>query len=179
MQQTTIQKITTEEIKHLQINYSISDTCFGAMLTAATSKGLFYTGFATLDKDSFSDLKSHLPQADFVQQSDVFQEQAVAFVNKKTKHLPLLHLKGTDFQIAVWNALLKIPFGEKVTYQDIASWIGSPKACRAVGTAIGKNPVSVLIPCHRVIQSSGGLGGFYWGIEVKKRILLSECSVYN
>jgi len=70
--------------------------------------------------------------------------------------------------------LLKIPFGKRVSYQDIALQIGKPKAYRTVGSAIGKNPVSVLIPCHRVVQSSGGLGGFYWGVEVKKRILEKE-----
>jgi len=174
MSPSAIQKITPEEIASLQINYSISDTCFGSMLTAATPKGLFYTGFAQLDKDAVADLKSRLPRADFVQQNDVFQKQAVEFLDKKTRQLPPFHLKGTDFQIAVWNALLKIPFGELVTYQDIAASVGKPKACRAVGTAIGRNPVSVLIPCHRVIQSSGGLGGFYWGIAVKKRILERE-----
>jgi len=174
MQHPLIQKVTSEELPHLRINYSVSDTCFGKMLFAATEKGLFYAGFAELGKDVFTDLKSRIPQADFVQQSDIFQQQAVDFLNNQTKQLPPFHLKGTDFQIAVWNELLKISFGQLVTYQDIALRIGKPKACRAVGSAIGKNPVSVLIPCHRVVQSSGGLGGFYWGLDVKKMILEKE-----
>jgi len=174
MQNTIIQKVTMDEILHLQINYSVSDTCFGNMLTATTHRGLFYTGFADLDKDAFADLKKRMPQANFIEQSDVFQQQAVDFLNNKTKQLPPFHLKGSDFQLSVWKALLKIPYGQWVSYQDIASWIGKPKACRAVGSAIGKNPVSVLIPCHRVVQSSGGLGGFYWGLEVKKMILDKE-----
>ena len=169
-----IQKITAAETTHLPINYCISDTYLGSILTASTPKGLFYVGFAGLENDAFADLKNRLPNADFVQQSDNFQQQAVDFLNKKTTQMPPFHLKGTDFQIDVWNALLQIPFGQVVAYQDIALRVGRPKACRAVGSAIGKNPVSVLIPCHRVIQSSGGLGGFYWGLDVKRRILESE-----
>jgi len=161
-------------MQRLRINYSFADTSFGKMLTAATDKGLCYAGFAEWNKDAFADVKSRMPQVDFVQQSDVFQQQAVDFLNNLTKQLPPFHLKGTDFQIAVWNALLEIPYGKLVTYQDIASQIGKPNACRAVGAAIGKNPVSVLIPCHRVVRSSGGLGGFYWGLDVKKMILEKE-----
>ena len=174
MQNTVIQKVTTDEIRNLPINYSVSDTRFGNMLTAATAKGLCYTGFADKGKDAFADFKKRVEKAYFMEQSDVFQKQAIDFLNKKTNQLPPFHLKGTDFQIAVWNALLNIPLGKLVTYQDIASQIGKPKACRAVGSAIGKNPVSVLIPCHRVIQSSGGLGGFFWGLDVKKMILEHE-----
>ena len=174
MQQAVIQKVTISEMQDLRINYSFSSTCFGKMLIAATNKGLFYTGFAELDKDAFIDLKSRIRQADFVQQSDVFQQQAIDFLNNQTTKLPPFHLKGTDFQIAVWNILLEIPFGKLLTYQDIALRIGKPKACRAVGSAIGKNPVSMLIPCHRVVQSSGKLGGFYWGLDVKKMILDKE-----
>ena len=174
MQNTIIQKITADEMPHLQINYSVSETCLGSMLIASTDKGLFYTGFTFTDRDAFTDLKNRAAEAHFVQQSDDFQQQAIDFLNKKSTQLPPFHLKGSSFQIAVWEALLNIPYGQKVTYQDIASWIGKPNACRAVGSAIGKNPVSVLIPCHRVIQSSGGLGGFYWGLDVKKKILDSE-----
>ena len=174
MQNTIIQKITADELLHLQINYSVSETCLGSMLIASTAKGLFYTGFTFTDKDAFMDLKKRAAVEQLVQQSDDFQQQAIDFMNKKSTQLPPFHLKGSSFQIAVWEALLKIPYGQKVAYQDIASWIGKPSTCRAVGSAIGKNPVSVLIPCHRVIQSSGGLGGYYWGLDVKRMVLDSE-----
>ena len=172
----TILKITTAEICILKLNYSISNTSFGEMLISSTEKGIFYAGFANENKNVLADLKNRLPQANFTEKSDAFQQQAFDFLNGKTKQIPPFHLKCTDFQVDVWNALLKIPCGQRVSYQDIALQIGKPKACRAVGSAIGKNPVAVLIPCHRVLQSSGGLGGFYWGLEVKKRILEKEKS---
>ena len=82
-----------------------------------------------------------------------------------------LHLKGTDFQLKVWETLLKIPFGNLSTYGTIAKQIEKPSASRAVGTAIGDNPVAFLIPCHRVIQSTGTLGGYMWGIDRKQAII--------
>ena len=82
-----------------------------------------------------------------------------------------LHLKGTPFQIKVWNALLQIPSGALKSYAHIAGEIGDPNASRAVGTAIGSNPVAYLIPCHRVITSSGQPGGYHWGIDRKSAII--------
>jgi methylated-DNA-[protein]-cysteine S-methyltransferase len=79
--------------------------------------------------------------------------------------------KGTDFQKSIWNSLLEIPFGQTVSYAKIASNIANPKAVRAVGSAIGANPVSIIVPCHRVIGSDGSLTGFAWGLEVKKKLL--------
>ncbi|MDR0811459.1 MAG: methylated-DNA--[protein]-cysteine S-methyltransferase [Paludibacter sp.] len=83
-------------------------------------------------------------------------------------------ISGTDFQVAVWNALLAIPRGETRTYKQIAEQIGHPSAVRAVANAVGDNPVSYLIPCHRVIRTDGGIGGYRWGVEIKKRILKFE-----
>jgi methylated-DNA-[protein]-cysteine S-methyltransferase len=80
-------------------------------------------------------------------------------------------IKGTDFQKTVWNALLEIPYGQTVSYAKIAAGIGNPKAVRAAGSAIGANPVSIIIPCHRVIGSDGSLTGFAWGLELKKKLL--------
>ncbi|MCG8579588.1 MAG: methylated-DNA--[protein]-cysteine S-methyltransferase, partial [Bacteroidales bacterium] len=87
-----------------------------------------------------------------------------------------LHLKGTAFQLKVWDALLKIPAGELATYGDIAHSIDKPSAQRAVGTAIGSNPVAYLIPCHRVIRASGAIGGYRWGIVRKKAMIAWEAS---
>ena len=90
--------------------------------------------------------------------------------NRKAFTIPL-HLVGTDFQLQVWNELLKIPFGETATYGEIAAALQNPKAYRAVGTAIGDNPVAVLIPCHRVLRTDGTLGGYHWGLEHKVQLL--------
>ncbi|HLW10458.1 MAG TPA: methylated-DNA--[protein]-cysteine S-methyltransferase, partial [Fermentimonas sp.] len=85
-----------------------------------------------------------------------------------------LHIKGTDFQLKVWKTLLEIPLGKLSTYEEIAQHIQKPKAARAVGTAIGSNPIAFLIPCHRVIQASGGLGGYMWGEKRKTAIIERE-----
>jgi AraC family transcriptional regulator, regulatory protein of adaptative response / methylated-DNA-[protein]-cysteine methyltransferase len=85
-------------------------------------------------------------------------------------------VKGTNFQIQVWRALLKIPFGDLITYQNLATTLGCPTAARAVGNAIGGNPIGYLIPCHRVIRASGELGGYRWGSERKLSILGWEAS---
>ncbi|HLW30052.1 MAG TPA: methylated-DNA--[protein]-cysteine S-methyltransferase, partial [Brumimicrobium sp.] len=82
-----------------------------------------------------------------------------------------LHIKGTDFQLKVWKTLLEIPLGKLSTYGEIAQHIQKPKAARAVGTAIGSNPIAFLIPCHRVVQSSGGIGGYMWGADRKVKII--------
>jgi AraC family transcriptional regulator of adaptative response/methylated-DNA-[protein]-cysteine methyltransferase len=90
----------------------------------------------------------------------------------------LLYLKGTAFQIKVWEALLKIPTGKLSTYGKIATSVGYPKAQRATGTAIGKNPITYIIPCHRVIAQNGKMGGFYWGIDKKVDLLNAENAGY-
>ena len=85
-----------------------------------------------------------------------------------------LHLIGAPFQIKVWEALLRVPSGHVTTYSEIAGAIGHPKAVRAVGTAVGRNPVSWLIPCHRALRKSGALGGYHWGLPVKRALLAWE-----
>ena len=85
-----------------------------------------------------------------------------------------LALMGAPFQIKVWEALLRIPSGHVTSYGEIAAAIGNPKAVRAVGTAVGRNPISLLIPCHRALRKSGGLGGYHWGLPVKRAILAWE-----
>ena len=84
---------------------------------------------------------------------------------------------GTDFEIRVWETLLRIPFGKASTYSDIASHLGKPSAARAVGTAVGKNPISFVVPCHRVLGKSGGLCGYHWGLTRKRAILGWEAGV--
>jgi len=118
-------------------------------------------------------LNAKFPNAEIQQKFDVLQQNVLfIFQNDWTKLNKIkLHLKGTHFQLKVWESLLKIPMGKLSTYGNIAKHIGNPKASRAVGTAIGHNPVAFLIPCHRVVQSSGTLGGYLWGTTKKTAII--------
>jgi methylated-DNA-[protein]-cysteine S-methyltransferase len=96
------------------------------------------------------------------------------FAGKRRSFELPLSAKGTEFQKKVWDALLQIPYGKTVSYSEIAKTIGRPKACRAVGLANGKNPIAIIIPCHRVIAAGGGLGGYAYGLEIKKKLLEIE-----
>jgi AraC family transcriptional regulator of adaptative response/methylated-DNA-[protein]-cysteine methyltransferase len=159
--------------EHLQIKYSFANTIFGNILIATTQKGVCYIAFVEDAAVGFTNLQAHYPRANFIQQTDELQLQALSIFSKDWQHLPQikLHLKGTHFQLKVWEALLKIPMGQLTTYGNIANAINSPKASRAVGTAIGGNPVAFLIPCHRVIQATGNIGGYMWGATRKTAII--------
>jgi len=129
--------------------------------------------FAEDETIGFQDLKNKFPNAAFSIKLDIAQQNALfIFQNDWSKLSQIkLHLKGTDFQLKVWETLLKIPMGQLSTYGSIANQIEKPNASRAVGTAIGSNPVAFLIPCHRVIQSSGIFGGYMWGNTRKTAII--------
>ena len=158
--------------KYLRINYSFAESPFGALIIASTSKGVCHMAFENDDVKAFRDLQQKFPQATFQQKTDLFQQEAL-FIFRQSDRLPeiKLHLKGTGFQLKVWESLLKIPMGRLSTYGAIALQVGRPSAARAVGTAIGSNPVAFLIPCHRVIQSSGSFGGYMWGANRKAAII--------
>jgi AraC family transcriptional regulator of adaptative response/methylated-DNA-[protein]-cysteine methyltransferase len=172
-----IEGMTPGEYKNggekLSINYSFYDSLFGKLLIGSTTKGICYLMFSEEANHSLDDLKNRFPKAEFVQKEDDFQKRGVAFFtsdwhnNEKLK----LHLKGTDFQLKVWESLLKVPLGKLSTYGNIAEELKNPNASRAVGKAIGCNPVAFLIPCHRVIQTSGKLGGYMWGTTRKQAII--------
>lgn len=159
--------------KNLSINYSFAESPFGNIIVATTSKGVCYLAFEEDEAKSLSDLMAKFPNAHFQQKLDLLQQNALfIFQNDWSKlHEIKLHLKGTDFQLKVWESLLKIPMGKLSTYGQLAETIGNPKASRAVGTAIGSNPVAFLIPCHRVIQSTGTFGGYMWGPTRKAAII--------
>ena len=126
----------------------------------------------TGDVAALTDMMARWPNADFTQAPEKIEIWvATAFDQKQDTQL---HMIGAPFQIKVWEALLAIPSGNVTTYSEIASAIGNPRAVRAVGTAVGKNPISWLIPCHRAIQKSGGLGGYHWGLPVKRAMLAWE-----
>jgi len=159
--------------KNLSINYSFAESPFGSLLVASTAKGVCYMSFAENETKALTSLKEKFPNAFFQRKLDLLQQHALFIFQHDWSKLPeiKLHLKGTDFQLKVWESLLKIPMGQLSTYGAIAQQIGSPKASRAVGSAIGCNPVAFLIPCHRVIQSSGTVGGYMWGATRKTAII--------
>jgi AraC family transcriptional regulator, regulatory protein of adaptative response / methylated-DNA-[protein]-cysteine methyltransferase len=159
--------------KNLLINYSFAESPFGNLLVASTTKGICYMAFYYNKNTALNDLKQKFPSAVFQQKLDMLQQNALLIFQNNWSKLPevKLHLKGTGFQLKVWEALLKIPMGKLCTYGTIAEKIGHAKASRAVGTAIGSNPVTFLIPCHRVIQASGNLGGYMWGTTRKTAMI--------
>jgi AraC family transcriptional regulator, regulatory protein of adaptative response / methylated-DNA-[protein]-cysteine methyltransferase len=172
-----IEGMTPGEFKNggenLQINYSYAESPFGNILVASTLKGICYMAFADNEQQALTDLMQHFPKAQLKQMVDLIQQNALyIFTHDWSKLNQIkLHLKGTDFQLKVWEALLKIPMGKLSTYGTIAEEIKNANASRAVGTAIGSNPVAFLIPCHRVIQSTGTFGGYMWGPTRKTAII--------
>ena len=168
----TVEAMTPGEYKNqgknLTIYYSFLETIFGAACIASTDKGVCYIAFGDTEI-AYKELVEMFFHANFIHEVQPSHLQAVSFLqNPENAHNPLqLHIKGTDFQLKVWDALLKIPLGQLTTYSHISNHIGKPKANRAVGTAVGSNPISYIIPCHRVIRSSGELGGYHWGLDLK------------
>lgn len=160
--------------KNLVISYSFSESPFGSIIAASTEKGICHLMFYHSEAEALEYLKSKFPNARFKEEMNQQHEKAVnLFLEKGDNPEELkLHLKGTDFQLKVWSALLQIPSGNLSTYGDLAKRIEQPSASRAVGTAIGSNPVAFLIPCHRVIRQTGELGGYMWG-ETRKRVILA------
>lgn len=165
--------------KGLQIWYGFHDTPFGKSLIAKTSRGIcalhFLDGIDELNAERL--LRLEWEKAEIVRDQQATQDIGDRLCQPSIhgKHLTL-YVKGTNFQIQVWRALLKVPFGEIVTYQRLAKAIGRPGAARAVGNAVGSNPIAYLIPCHRVIRESGELGGYRWGLERKAAMLGWEAS---
>jgi AraC family transcriptional regulator of adaptative response/methylated-DNA-[protein]-cysteine methyltransferase len=165
----SIEGMTPAEFKNggrdLSIHYSFSNSPFGKLIVASTNKGICYMAFEEDSEVALSSLIKKFPNARIALGTDLFQQNALLIFQNDWSKLQAvkLHLKGTSFQLKVWESLLKIPMGQLSTYGKIASEIGRPNASRAVGTAIGSNAVAFLIPCHRVIQSTGTIGGYMWG----------------
>jgi len=165
----------------LAINYSYAETPFGHIIVASTPKGICYLAFADEHGTAFDDLQHQFPNAAYTQVTDVHQQNALFIFRKDWSQLSTikLHLKGTSFQLKVWEALLKVPMGGLSTYGGIAQKIESPLASRAVGSAIGDNPVAFLIPCHRVIRSTGEFGQYHWGATRKSAMIGWEAACIN
>jgi len=161
----------------LTIRWGWFDSPFGPALVMATERGLCGLGFAseTGPEATLADLQGRWPEADFIDDdARLAPLVAAAFGGGEPARL---HLIGAPFQIKVWEALLSVPSGHVTTYSEIAAAIGAPRAVRAVGTAVGRNPISWLIPCHRAIRKSGGLGSYHWGLPVKRAMLAREAAV--
>lgn len=158
----------------LTIRYGFHPTPFGEALLAETERGICGLSFVTGNgrAAAFKDLADTWPQAVLVEDEGGTATAVTQIFSPADRQAPLpLYLKGTNFQIQVWMALLRVPAGALVTYSTLARAAGQDKAVRAVGTAVGHNPIAYLIPCHRVIQKSGNLGNYHWGATRKKALI--------
>ncbi|MEZ5754857.1 MAG: bifunctional helix-turn-helix domain-containing protein/methylated-DNA--[protein]-cysteine S-methyltransferase [Paracoccaceae bacterium] len=160
----------------LTIGWGWFDSPFGPAIVMGTDKGLCGMGFAAEmgEQAAFDDLLHRWPKASYVEDPSMLRPWVQAAFGTAGQGSAPLHLIGAPFQIKVWEALMRIPTGHVTTYSEIAGSIGNPKAVRAVGTAVGRNPISFLIPCHRALRRDGNLGGYHWGLPVKRAILAWE-----
>jgi len=165
--------------------WGVSPSPFGLAVVTATDYGISGLGFADAETSidaAFADLANRWPNARFTR-NDARIAPLVSGIFQPTRwsaeHPVRLVLIGTDFEVKVWETLLKIPCGKATTYSDVARTIGRPTASRAVGAAVGKNPISFVVPCHRVVGSSGALTGYHWGVPRKRAILGWEAGVIS
>lgn len=173
----SLSKNKTPEVIH----YGLVPSDAGLMLIAASSSGVVALAFLGEQNESqaLADLRLNLRDVSFVRDDRAvakYAEAAGRFLAKgdAARNAISLDLRGTDFQKRVWEELMRLPSGAKATYSDIAQRIGMPRAVRAVATAIGDNPVSLFVPCHRVLRRDGSLGGYRWGLNVKQRLMNLE-----
>jgi AraC family transcriptional regulator of adaptative response/methylated-DNA-[protein]-cysteine methyltransferase len=166
-----VQPLIPSEIRNLLIYYSFADSPFARICLASTDQGLCSVSLVMgTDTQAFEALQKKFAGATFEATSKPIHFEFLKVLEKELVSLNF-HLLGTPFQLDVWNALLNIPFGGTTTYGALAAEIGRPKAFRAVGSAVGDNPIFYAIPCHRVLPASGGIGNYYWGPEIKKALL--------
>ncbi|MDD8023024.1 MAG: bifunctional helix-turn-helix domain-containing protein/methylated-DNA--[protein]-cysteine S-methyltransferase [Paracoccaceae bacterium] len=160
----------------LMLRWGRFESPFGPVLAVATTRGLCGLAFTaeTGFDAAFADLAARWPGASMHEAPEAIRPWVTAALTGRGE--AALTLIGAPFQIKVWEALLAIPSGQVTTYSEIAAAIGHPTAVRAVGTAVGRNPISLLIPCHRAMRKSGGLGGYHWGLPVKRAILAHEAA---
>lgn len=162
-----------------KITYGLHDSPFGQMVLGQSEAGLCWLGFMVQERkgDGLSRMEKFYPRATFVRDDVALKtlaEQVIKAWGQGREKEVSVDLRGTDFQRAVWRKLLQISRGQTLTYAQIANDIGKPKAARAVGSAVGENPVSLIIPCHRVLPASGGVGYYGWGSDMKEKMLRAE-----
>ncbi len=161
----------------LKIRWGWVDSPFGRALLMATARGICGLGFADEmgEAATMADLAGRWPNAALREDPDAIRPLAETAFGPGARPVPLAPI-GAPFQVKVWEALLSVPSGQVTTYSEIARAIGQPKAVRAVGNAVGRNPVGLLIPCHRALRKSGELGGYHWGLPVKRALLAHEAA---
>ena len=164
-------------INFSKITYQFKNSAFGQTLIMNSEMGLCGLSFCDdLGKDAvLADMKLRWPKASY-KKDTIFSDKEFRSILDKTKQVELC-LLGSKLQIQVWKALLKIPTGKVTSYTTLAKFIGKPKAVRTIATAIGKNPLCWLIPCHRVLRANGELGGYHWGLNVKRKMLNYESQI--
>lgn len=164
----------------LRIEYAIAKSPVGRLLVAATARGVcaVYLGDAGSDQTLVDALAGEYPSANVSQANGGVRrwiDVILQHLDGKQRHLELpVDVKATAFQHRVWQQLRAIPYGETRSYREIAERLGAPRAARAVGRACATNPISLIVPCHRAVREDGGLGGYRWGIDRKKRLLAHE-----
>lgn len=163
---------------NLNIQYDFSESPFGKMLIASTGKGICNLSFIEDEEGGEEMIRKSWANANVTKSKDKHIQDLEEILANNWQDLDevKLHIRGTEFQLKVWEALLKIPVGQLVTYSDVAQAIENPKASRAVGTALANNPIAYLIPCHRVIRKVGGIGEYRWGDIRKQAIIGWEAS---
>lgn len=162
-----------------KITYGFYNSILGEIIIAQSEEGLCWLGFMVegYKGNGYDRMVSHLPDTDLFHSNDHIEpigDRLMDVWGKGGVKDIDLDLRGSEFQKSVWQSLLNIPKGTIKTYGDIANEIGKPKAARAVGSAVGANPVSLIVPCHRIVQQSGGIGNFGWGVDLKRQILVAE-----
>ena len=178
----SVEAVTPGEFKRrgagLRIRYGFHASPFGECLLATTDRGICAMYFVTNGRKAvLNEVRQRWPGADFVLDPDSTSRYLNRIFprNNHRGKLPI-DLRGTNFQVKVWQALLEIPPGAVVPYEDLAARVGNPKATRAVGTAVGQNPIAFIIPCHRVIRKVGAIGNYHGGVERKRAILAWEAA---
>jgi AraC family transcriptional regulator of adaptative response/methylated-DNA-[protein]-cysteine methyltransferase len=170
--------------KGIDIRYGFHDCPFGRVLLMMTEHGICGLAFADPGQEqvALTDMRGRWPEATYKEDTARTAPQVARIFNplawKAEKPVRIVFI-GTEFETRVWQTLLKVPLGRATTYSDIASYIGNPKASRAVGSAVGRNPISFVVPCHRVLGRSGGLCGYHWGLTRKQAILGWEAGLVS
>jgi len=164
------------------IRYGFHPSPFGIALAMVTERGLAGLAFADPgeEKAALADMTGRWPRATYVEDSAATAPYVARIFDRgqwRAEQPLRVVMIGTDFEVSVWETLLKLPLGKATTYSDIASHLGRPSAARAVGTAVGRNPISFVVPCHRVLGKDGGLHGYHWGLTRKRAILGWEAGV--
>ncbi|WP_158799665.1 methylated-DNA--[protein]-cysteine S-methyltransferase [Pedobacter sp. L105] len=157
------------------VAYQFAISAFGEILIGSTAKGVCFVGFTNNNREeTLKDLKRRFPASVMEEKETEWQREIIVQMNHPEEQLPVhLHLKGTGFQLDIWKKLLQVPYGGVITYAQLG---GSSKIARAAGTAVGRNPVCYILPCHRVVHGDGSFNGYFWGNDLKKKLLTWEAA---